>query len=59
MRKQLEYHNKRKNKLFDYYIEDRNWIKEYIFAVDGREKYRDEEPLTHEEIQRFMTLYSF
>jgi len=57
MRRQLEYHTKRNNILFDYYSEDREWLKDYIFTVDGKVKYKDSEPLTQIEIQRFIKLY--
>jgi len=57
MRKQLIYHDKKNEKLFDYYCEDKEWLKDYIFTVDGKVKYKDSEPLTQIEIQRFIKLY--
>lgn len=58
MRKQLEFHDKRNGKLFDYYCEDNDWIKTYIFTVDWETKYKEKEALTDVEVQRFIAYYS-
>jgi hypothetical protein len=46
MRKQLEYHEKRKKKLFDYYSEDKEWVKTYFLTVDWKTVYKDKEALS-------------
>jgi hypothetical protein len=58
MRTELKYYNKRNNKLFDYYCEDKEWTKTYVLKVDGKTVYKEDEELTEVEIQRFITLYS-
>ncbi len=58
MRKQLIYHDKKNEKLFDYYCEDKEWLKTYYFAVDGKTVYKEDEALSDVEIQRFVKYHS-
>jgi hypothetical protein len=58
MRTELIHHTKMNKKLFDYYCEEKEWLKTYILKVDGKSVYKDYEALNDEEIQRFIKYHS-
>ena len=63
MWKQLIYHDKRHNKLFDYYGEDDygedDYGVTYILKVDWVTIYKGNLPLTDTDIERFISKYWF
>jgi hypothetical protein len=58
MRTELKYHDRRNEKLFDYYCEEKDWLTQYVFKVDGKTVYKEDKPLTEVEIQRFIKFHS-
>ena len=58
MRKQLIYHDKQNNKLFDYYSEEDYGEMTYILKVDWATIYKCNLPLTDTDIERFVSKHS-
>jgi len=58
MRKQLIYHDKKNNKLFDYYSEDDDGVVTYIFKVDWVKVRKESIPLNEVDIGKLIKYYS-
>ena len=58
MWKQLIYHDKQNNKLFDYYSEDDDGVVTYIFKVDWVKVRKESIPLNEVDIGKLIKHYS-
>ena len=58
MWKQLIYHDKQNNKLFDYYSEDDDGVVTYIFKVDWVKVRKESIPLNEVDIGKLIKYYS-